>query len=60
MEQMIIRICIVLLGISNISLLVVMIRLTDKVKLHHKLISEILNILCDILGKEEEEEDGTD
>ena len=58
MEQMIIRICIVLLGISNISLLVVMIKLTDKVTLHHKLISEILNNLCDALSKEEE--DGTD
>ena len=58
MEQMIIRICIVLLGISDIVMLVVMIKLTDKINLHHKLISEILNNLCDALGKEEE--DGTD
>ena len=63
MEQMIIRICIVLLGISDVAMLAVMIKLTDKINLHHKLISEILNILCDVLGKddeEEEEEDGTD
>ena len=56
MEQMIIRICIVLLGISDIAMLVVMIKITDKVNLHHKLISEILNNLCDALGKDEEEE----
>lgn len=56
MEQMIIRICIVLLGISNISLLVVMIKITDRVTLHSKLISEILNNLCDALGKEEDDE----
>lgn len=54
MEQMIIRICIMLLGISNIGLLVVMIRIADKVNLHHKLISEILDNLCDALGKEDE------
>ena len=58
MEQMIIRICIVLLGISNIGLLVVMIKITDKVNLHRKLISEILNNLCDALSREEE--DGTE
>ena len=56
MEQMIIRICIMLLGISNICLLVVMIKITDKVNLHHKLISEILDNLCNVLGKEEEDE----
>lgn len=56
MEQMIIRICIVLLGISNIALLYVMIKITDRVTLHSKLISKILDNLCDALGKEEEEE----
>lgn len=55
MEQMIIRICIVLLGISNIGLLVVMIKITDKINLHHKLISEILNNLCDEEDDNEEE-----
>lgn len=55
MEQMIIRICVVLLGISNIALLYVMIKITDRVTLHSKLISEILNNLCDALGKEEED-----
>ena len=53
MEQMLIRICIVLLGISNIVMLVVMTKITDKINLHHKLISEILNNLCDALGKED-------
>ena len=56
MEQMIIRICIVLLGISNIGLLVVMIKITDRVSLHSKLISEILNSLCDALSREDEED----
>ena len=54
MEQMIIRICIVLLGISNICLLVVMIKIIDRVNLHSKLISEILKDLCKILGNEED------
>ena len=57
MEQMIIRICIMLLSISNICLLVVVTRITDKVNLHHKLISEMLDNLCNVLSKEEEEED---
>lgn len=56
MEQMIIRICIMLLSISNIALLYVMIKITDKINLHHKLISEILNNLCDALGKDDSEE----
>lgn len=56
MEQIIIRICIMFLMLSNIGLLVVMIKITDKVKLHHKLISAILDNLCDALGKEDEED----
>ena len=56
MEQMIIKICITFLSISNICMLYVMIKITDRVTLHSKLISEILNNLCDALGKEEEEE----
>lgn len=56
MDILIISFCIVLLGISNISLLVVMIKITDRVNLHSKLISEILRNLCDALGKEEDDE----
>lgn len=56
MEQMIISFCLVLLMLSNICMLVVMIKITDKVNLHRKLISEILNNLCDALGKEEDDE----
>lgn len=55
MELLIIKICITCLSISNICMLYVVIKLTDKVNLHHKLISEILDNLCDVLGKEEEE-----
>ena len=55
MEQMIIRICIVLLGISNIALLYVMIKITDRVTLHSKLISEILDNLCKALGKDDDD-----
>lgn len=55
MEQILIGICIVLLGISNTVLLVVMIKITDKVNLHHKLISEILDNLCDEEDINEEE-----
>lgn len=58
MDILIISFCIVFLMLSNICMLAVVIKLTDKVNLHHKLISEILNNLCDTLSKEEE--DGTD
>lgn len=56
MEQMIISFCIVFLLLSNACMLVVMIKITDKVNLHSKLISEILRNLCDALGKEEDDE----
>lgn len=55
MEQMIIRVGVMFLLLSNIGLLVVMIKITDKINLHHKLISEILNNLCDEEDDNEEE-----
>ena len=55
MDTLIISFCLVFLLLSNACMLVVMIKITDKVKLHGKLISEILNNLCDALGKEEED-----
>lgn len=57
MDILIISFCLVFLMLSNICMLVVMIKITDKVNLHHKLISEILNNLCDALGKEDDSEE---
>lgn len=57
MEQILIRICIVFLMLSNIVLLVVITKVIDKVTLHHKLISAILNNLCSTLKEEDSEEE---
>ena len=53
MDILIISFCLVFLLLSNIGLLVVVIKITDKVNLHRKLISEILENLCSLLGKED-------
>lgn len=55
MDILIISFCLVFLLLSNIGLLVVVIKITDKVNLHRKLISEILENLCNALGKEDED-----
>mgnify|MGYP007092159116 CR=1 FL=1 len=56
MDTLIISFCLVFLLLSFIVLSAVVIKLIDKVNLHRKLISEILNNLCDALGKEDEED----
>ena len=55
MDMLIISFCLVFLMLSNIGLLVVVIKITDKVNLHRKLISEILDNLCKTLGKEDDD-----
>lgn len=60
MDILIISFCLVFLLLSNICMLVVVTRITDKVNLHHRLISEILDNLCDALSKEENEEENDD
>ena len=55
MDILIISFCLVFLMLSNICMLVVMIKITDKVNLHRKLISEILENLCKALGKDDDD-----
>lgn len=57
MDILIIVFCLVFLLLSNICLLAVVVKITNRVNLHHKLISEILDSLCDVLGKEEDDDE---
>jgi len=57
MSTLIICFCLMFLLLSNACMFIVMIKFTDKVKLHSKLISEILDNLCNVLGKDDDEEE---
>ena len=54
---MILKICITLLGLSNICILIVINRILKQISRHESYILELCNILSGVFSKEEEDED---
>lgn len=52
---MIINVCIILIGLSNIGLFFIIDKITKQIKRHETYILELCNILTEVFSKEDED-----